>query len=131
MANVVELKAEGVEDGAGLPVWLLRGQMPITGSSLVSVGWPDSSRAVTAIEAVRLACAVNWKKSTLPWPEIHDPHAPPCGSVAGFLYVDPLPGCSSAISLCSIRMSCSAFDPLVTVTTIGANAPDGVTCLGP
>jgi len=62
--------------------------MPITGSSLVSVGWPDSSRAVTAIEAVRLACAVNWKKSTLPWPEIHDPHAPPCGSVAGFLYVD-------------------------------------------
>ena len=35
------------------------------------------------------------------------------------------PGCVCTTSSCNIRMSCSAFDPFVTVTTTGANEPEG------
>jgi hypothetical protein len=59
------LNAEGVDAGAGLPLWSLNCQIPITGKSLVSVGWPVSSMAVTETDAVRFACAVNSNQSAL------------------------------------------------------------------
>ena len=59
MPKVTELKGTEVEEGAGPPPESLNSQIPITGNNLVSVGCEFSSRAVTAIEAVRLICAVN------------------------------------------------------------------------
>jgi len=82
MANVVELKAEGWKTAriAGL---VAQGQMPITGSSLVSVagrtrrGRSRQSRRCgwLARELEKIDAAVAGDPR---------PHAPPCGSVAGF-----------------------------------------------
>ena len=95
-----------------------------------SPGCPVSSSAVTETEAVRFACAVNSKKSAAAIAGEPRSPPPPCGSAAGCRVGRAASGMRCAISLPSIRMSRSAFEPFATVTTTGANEPEGATWVG-
>ena len=57
MPKVAELNGAGVKAGGAVPCGSPRVQMPTTGSVFDSLGALVSSRAVTATDRVRLACA--------------------------------------------------------------------------
>ena len=56
-----ELKGDVVRAGGGVPSGSLAAHIPTTGCALLSLATPASSSAVTAMDNVRLACAVNEK----------------------------------------------------------------------
>jgi len=106
-------------------------QIPITVNNLVSVGLPvfveggdrDSSRPFAfAVHSNHRCCYKTRRPRAAPSPALWTGRwirvSHPCRDGA------------CAIAFCNIMMFAGTFDPFFTVTTTGANDPEGTTCVG-
>src|SRR5579864_7038721 len=119
IAKLKLLNGEEVKAGGGVPRGSPKVQMPITGWAFPSLASALSSRAVTAIERVRLACAGSKKYALSPYPLSEPTQSPAGGTGAGVFQLSEAAHCGTGCALRDIRMSCARSTPAATVTTMG------------